>query len=76
MSSNLFVLLLAGMVAIVAVAVAILVVVALARRARRDTPQSVEDAALGILRERYARGEIGQEEYQCMREDLMQDRNA
>lgn len=35
-----------------------------------------EDRALSILRERYARGEIGQEEYETRRQTLIRDHSS
>ena len=37
---------------------------------RRDQPQAKERPPLEILQERYARGEIGKEAYDQIREDL------
>ncbi|MEV4603394.1 SHOCT domain-containing protein [Amycolatopsis sp. NPDC049253] len=37
---------------------------------RTPKPTSDSDRALGILRERFARGEIGQDEYERRRETL------
>lgn len=75
MANSLYLLLLAGILAVFTVALAIVVVV-LARRSGRRAPQRAEGTALSILRERYARGEIGPEEFQRMREDLAAGRDA
>ena len=39
---------------------------------RRATDQARSDPALGILRERYARGEIGKDEFDARMQDLTQ----
>ncbi len=52
---------------VVVVGIALLVVF-LARSGNR--PRTGEDSALGILRERYARGEIGKEEFEAKKRDL------
>jgi putative membrane protein len=39
----------------------------------RATDNSGEEAPLAILKRRYARGEIGPEEYERIRADLLQD---
>ncbi len=73
---------LSGLVIIVVVlllfllVVAAIVVVAFALRSRNNPPvvgpsqPGSQQAALDILKERYARGEITREEYQAMRRDL------
>lgn len=45
-------------------------VVTLLRRASREAPPSGARGALAILEERYARGEIGRDEYRQKRQDL------
>ncbi len=51
----------------------IVVLVALVRTfAGPRSPGGAEKSALDILKERYARGEIGREEYEQMKKDLEQ----
>lgn len=56
------------------IAVIVLVVLLAVRYSRREPgtlgPQKESDGALGILRERYARGEIDSETYQKMKNEL------
>lgn len=50
----------------------IVVVVLLIRSVTVRTPSEATDHALEILKERYARGEIEQEEYERKRRELME----
>lgn len=44
------------------------------RRFRNRIPSAVDESPLTILQRRYARGELGPEEYARIREDLLRDR--
>lgn len=56
---------------VLAVAGAVVVIGWILRQSERGDRRSTGDgAALAILRERYARGEIGREEYERMKRDL------
>jgi putative membrane protein len=44
------------------------------RRFRNRTPSAVDESPLTILQRRYARGELGPDEYARIREDLLRDR--
>ncbi|MHB1293699.1 MAG: SHOCT domain-containing protein [Anaerolineae bacterium] len=69
MASNLYLLLLAGALALVAIAASLVVVLVVARRALQDRA-GIGDVATRPLREPYARGEITPEEFQRIRDDL------
>ncbi len=49
---------------IIAIAIVLYILIVAVLRATVGPPRPTEDTALRILRERFARGEIGEEEYQ------------
>lgn len=51
----------------------VLLLVWVVRQTTMRAPSAGEDGALAALRERYARGDIGREEYERIREDIARD---
>jgi uncharacterized membrane protein len=60
---------------LLAIGIIVLLVWAIRRPADRETGVA-EQAPLSILQRRYANGEIGPEEYERVRSDLLRDRNG